>query len=112
MKYSRSRDLTVTNKILHYLLAGLAVVASDTAGQSEISEQATGAVAIYPAGDSKALANHLNALLASPERLRAAKLAALWRQKIFSAGSDRRRRFCNRSRRRLCGRRKPLTLCR
>ncbi len=34
-------------------------------------------MAIYPAGDSKALANHLNALLASPERLRAAKLAAL-----------------------------------
>ena len=30
MKYCKSRDLTITNKILHYLLAGLAVVASDT----------------------------------------------------------------------------------
>jgi glycosyltransferase involved in cell wall biosynthesis len=77
MKYSRSRDLTVTNKILHYLLAGLAVVASDTAGQKEISNQANDAVAIYPSGDSKALADHLNVLLASPEKLRVAKAAAL-----------------------------------
>ncbi len=32
-----SRNLTVTYKFLHYLLAGLAVVASDTAGQSEVT---------------------------------------------------------------------------
>jgi len=31
-----SRDLTITNKILQYLNAGLAVVASDTAGQREV----------------------------------------------------------------------------
>jgi glycosyltransferase involved in cell wall biosynthesis len=77
MKHCRSRDLTVTNKILHYLLAGLAVVASDTAGQREISERAPEAVLIYASGDSHALANHLNLLLSFPERLQAAKASAL-----------------------------------
>jgi glycosyltransferase involved in cell wall biosynthesis len=77
LKNCRSRDLTVTNKILQYLLAGLAVVASDTAGQREIAEQASEAVMIYESGDPQALAGQLNALLASPEKLRAAKAAAL-----------------------------------
>lgn len=76
-KISRSRDLTVTNKLLHYLLGGLAVVASDTAGQKEIAAKAEGAVKIYRSGDPASLANHLNALLASPKLLRASKAAAL-----------------------------------
>jgi glycosyltransferase involved in cell wall biosynthesis len=74
---SRSRDLTVTNKILHYLLGGLAVVASDTVGQREIAEQANGAVRIYPSGNPESLAKELNILLSSPEILHASKTAAL-----------------------------------
>jgi glycosyltransferase involved in cell wall biosynthesis len=77
MKYCRSRDLTVTNKILQYLLGGLAVVASDTAGQREVAEQAPDAVQLYPSGNGQALADVLNALLGSPERIRHAKAAAL-----------------------------------
>ena len=77
MNYCRSRDLTVTNKILYYLLAGLAVVASDTAGQREIAEQAPEAVLLYPVGNITALAAHLNKLLSSTDRLRRAKAAAL-----------------------------------
>jgi glycosyltransferase involved in cell wall biosynthesis len=77
MKYCRSRDLTVTNKILHYLLGGLAVVASDTAGQREVAAQAPGATLLYPSGDAPALADALNGLLASPEHLDSAKAAAL-----------------------------------
>jgi glycosyltransferase involved in cell wall biosynthesis len=65
----RSRDLTVTNKILHYLLAGLAVVASDTKGQSEVAAQAPRAVLLYPAGDVRALAATLDRLLGSSEAL-------------------------------------------
>ena len=76
-KYCPSRDLTVTNKILHYLLGGLAVVASDTAGQREVAAQADGAVQIYPADDAGALAQRLNFWLENPERLAAAKAAAL-----------------------------------
>lgn len=77
MKYCRSRDLTVTNKILHYLLAGLAVVASDTTGQREVAEQAPDAVELYPSGDAPALATRLNVLLESPRNLALAKAAAL-----------------------------------
>lgn len=74
---SRNRDLTITNKILHYLLGGLAVVASDTAGQCEIAAQASDAVRIYRSNDAASLANELNALLDSPEMLRTSKSAAL-----------------------------------
>ena len=75
--YCRSRDLTVTNKILHYLLGGLAVVASATAGQREVAVQAPGAVALYEPGNARALATVLDDLLQSPEKLGSAKLAAL-----------------------------------
>ena len=74
---SLSRDLTVTNKILHYLLGGLVVVASDTAGQKEIAANANGAVRIYRSGDAESLAEELNTLLVSTELLRASKAAAL-----------------------------------
>jgi glycosyltransferase involved in cell wall biosynthesis len=77
MKTPRNHDLTVSNKILHYLLAGLAVVASDTAGQQEVARAARAAVYLYPSGDAQALADVLNTLLASPERMRNAKAAAL-----------------------------------
>jgi len=77
MKYSRSRDLTITNKILHYLLAGLAVIASDTAGQQEVAEQVPDAVLLYPSGNASTLAARLNELLGSPERLTSSKAAAL-----------------------------------
>ena len=77
MNNCENRNLTVTNKILQYLLAGLAVVASDTAGQQEVAEQASGAVTIYKSGDPESLASQLNALLACPEKLSATKSAAL-----------------------------------
>lgn len=73
----RSRDLTVTNKILYYLLAGLAVVASETAGQREVATQAPGGVSLYPPGDVPALAARLNTFLGSADALKQAKNAAL-----------------------------------
>ena len=76
-KYCRSRDLTVTNKILHYLLAGVATVASDTTGQREVAKQANGAVDLYRAGDVRDLAYKLNRLLSSSSELANAKEAAL-----------------------------------
>lgn len=67
--HCRSRDLTVTNKILQYLLGGLAVVASDTKGQSEIAKKADGAVILFPSGNPRALADRINFLLDNPDRL-------------------------------------------
>jgi len=83
--YSQNKDLTVSNKILHYLLGGLAVVASDTAGQREVADLANSTAAkgevapvvLYPSGDVLALAAQLNWLIESKERLLKAKVAAL-----------------------------------
>jgi len=66
---ARSRDLTVTNKILHYLLAGLAVVASDTAGHREVAAHAAGGLEIFPSGDVPALAARLEGFLRHSGRL-------------------------------------------
>ena len=77
MKYCRSRDLTITNKILQYLLGGLAVVASDTAGHLEVARHAPDAVFTYPSGNAEALAGRLNELLESPDKIRYAKTSAL-----------------------------------
>lgn len=80
-----SRNVTVTNKILQYLLAGLAIVASDTEGQREVAALAPGAVFLYRSGDPISLAARINELLASPETLEASKRAAL---------DAARQRFC------------------
>jgi len=72
-----SRNLTITNKILQYLLAGIAVVATDTKGQTEVAAEAPGAVLLYPNRDRRALADLLNNLLEDPERIRRAKESAL-----------------------------------
>jgi glycosyltransferase involved in cell wall biosynthesis len=72
-----NKNLTVSNKILHYLLAGLAVVASDTAGQAEISRTAPTAVKLFKNGTPDELAGALNRLLAHPAELAAARAAAL-----------------------------------
>lgn len=77
--------MTVSNKI-HDLLAGLAVAASDTAGQREIAARAGGGVELYPSGDHVALASVLNQLLGSPDRLQQASLWHYMQQKRPSAG--------------------------
>lgn len=71
-----NRDLTIANKIFQYLNAGLAVVATDTAGQSEVLQAAPDAgllVTVHEPGD---LARRLDDLLAEPARLRAMQTAA------------------------------------
>ncbi|MEO5364947.1 MAG: glycosyltransferase [Magnetococcus sp. WYHC-3] len=72
-----SRDLTITNKILEYLRAGLGVVASDTRGQQEVARLAPGAVALYAQTDPRDLARVLDAWLADARRRQDARNAAL-----------------------------------
>jgi glycosyltransferase involved in cell wall biosynthesis len=71
-----SRHLTITNKILQYLNAGLAVVASDTAGHREVMAHAPGAGFIANLAETGELANRLDTLLAQPTRLAAMGAAA------------------------------------
>ena len=72
-----SRDLTITNKLPLYLLAGLAVVASDTQGQCEAAEQARGAVLPFAVGSAEQLGSRLNTLFSNAESLAAARELAV-----------------------------------
>jgi len=77
--------LTVTNKLFAYLLAGLAVAATDTPGQREILEQIPSAGFLYPAGNPESLAKGLERWIDNLETLRSAQQAA-W--------NAARERFC------------------
>ena len=74
---SENRNLTVTNKLFHYLLAGLAIAATATEGQRRIVEQCPDAGFLYESGDHKALAKGLQELNDSPALLEGRKRAAL-----------------------------------
>ena len=69
-------SLTVTNKLFSYLLAGLAVAASDTPGQREVMSQVPAAGFLYRAADARALADGLLNWVRDREALRAAQQAA------------------------------------
>jgi glycosyltransferase involved in cell wall biosynthesis len=57
-----SRQLTITNKILQYLQAGLPSVASDTSGNREVADKAGAAVTLFAAGNARSLAAAINEL--------------------------------------------------
>ena len=76
LAHNKSRDLTVTNKVLHYFLAGIPAVCSDTQGQLEICRKAPEATRVYAQRDPAALAAAIDSLVECPERLRQAKHAA------------------------------------
>jgi len=64
-----NRDLTVTNKILQYLNAGLAVVATNTTGQREVLSRALGSGLLIDLNDPGAVATVLDQLAAEPKRV-------------------------------------------
>ena len=71
-----SRNLTITNKILQYLNAGLAVVASDTAGQRAVLTHSPAAGVIVETHATTAFAAILDTLLADRAALAARQHAA------------------------------------
>ncbi len=77
LSHCRSRDLTITNKIFQYLLAGLVVLASDTAGQKEISDAHPNLLHTFQADGPASLANVLNQLIADQGRIQADKEEAI-----------------------------------
>jgi glycosyltransferase involved in cell wall biosynthesis len=68
-----NRDLTITNKILQYLNAGLAVVATPTAGQREVAARAAGAVSFINPESIDETARTLDQLIANTTQLAAAQ---------------------------------------
>lgn len=74
---TRGRDLTVAKKTFHYMLAGLAVIASDTTGHEEIAGHTLGAIKLVPPDNPAELAAAIDAWLAFPEHLKLARQAAI-----------------------------------
>jgi glycosyltransferase involved in cell wall biosynthesis len=72
-----SRNLTITNKILQYLLGGIAVIASDTAGQKEVAAVVPDAVFLFKNYNSDDLSSKINALIGDKATLEKAKKSAL-----------------------------------
>ncbi|HEY5229174.1 MAG TPA: hypothetical protein VIJ19_11575 [Opitutaceae bacterium] len=64
-----SRYLTATNKIFQYLNAGLAIIATPTAGQKEVLAAVGECGLVLDFGDQARVASQLDALLADRERL-------------------------------------------
>lgn len=71
-----NRDVTISNKIFQYLNAGLAVIATDTAGQSEVLRAAPDCGLLVKAGETTQLAADLDNLIGDRSRLRTMQLAA------------------------------------
>lgn len=71
-----SRNLTVTNKLFQYLQAGLAVLATDTAGQCEIFHTHPDIGLQIPCQNPAALAASINHLASQPAALHRAQVAA------------------------------------
>jgi glycosyltransferase involved in cell wall biosynthesis len=69
-------SLTVTNKLFAYLLAGLAVAATDTPGHREVLEGTNASGFLYDAGNPAALADGLRRWIADPTALRSSQTAA------------------------------------
>ncbi len=78
--WPRNKFVTTSNKIFHYLAAGLAVVATDTDGQAEVMRAAPDAGLLVTAHETTQFATQLDELLADPaalrDRQRAARAAA------------------------------------
>ena len=77
LSHCRSRDLTITNKIFQYLLAGLVILSSDTAGQQEISKAHPNLLRTFQGNNVQSLADRLNQLLYNPNQMKSAKQEAV-----------------------------------
>jgi glycosyltransferase involved in cell wall biosynthesis len=71
----RNKDLTISNKLFQYLNAGLAIIATDTAGQSEVMRAAPGCGLLIGA-DQSTFTGQLDALVGDRRRLQACQRAA------------------------------------
>jgi glycosyltransferase involved in cell wall biosynthesis len=75
---TESRRCCLPNKTFVYLLAGLPVMMSETPAQSALAPQLGDAAVLVSLGDPQVIAQALDGLAGSPERLSRAKAAA-WR---------------------------------
>ena len=73
----QSRNYTITNKVFQYLQSGLAVIATDTAGQKEAQQLASGSIFLFTNNQIEALAKLVEKFATNKELLKNAKKEAL-----------------------------------
>lgn len=71
-----NNDIAISNKILVYLLAGLAVAATETSGQRFVHDHLCDAVRLCGSGSPEELSEQLSALAGDPDALSAAQSRA------------------------------------
>ena len=71
-----NRDVTISNKIFQYMNAGLAVVSTDTAGQSEVMHAAPASGLLIQAHETTQVAARLEDLISNRAQLRTCQQAA------------------------------------
>lgn len=71
-----NKNFTISNKFFQYLQAGLAVVASDTAGQCEAAASSDGAAILYPSGNEQNLRKAVQRLVKNRDELAKMQLVA------------------------------------
>jgi glycosyltransferase involved in cell wall biosynthesis len=74
--YTPNHRIALANKLFTYLLAGLPIIASAIPSQVAFAKDVPDAVRLYPVDDHVGLAAALDALLADPNALSAARAAA------------------------------------
>jgi glycosyltransferase involved in cell wall biosynthesis len=79
-----SRNLTITNKLFQYLQAGLAVIATDTAGQREVLQSHPLAGQLIASDDPRSLAMAIDYWVQQPSQLAIAKQAAIAASKMLA----------------------------
>jgi len=77
ISYCLNKNLTISNKLFQYLLAGVTVLASDTDGQREIADSHSEFMHIFKNGRASDLANTLNHMISNRADLERGKRAAL-----------------------------------
>ena len=75
--HSENRNICLTNKIFTYIIAGLSVMASDTAAQKKFMLDNPGIGAVYGNSDPESLASEIKLFYNSPHLLAACKKNAL-----------------------------------
>ena len=78
---SESRKVTITNKIMQYLQAGLNIIATDTAGQKEVAAFFPGTIELVKTKDAEHWALSISQLL---ERHKTTKKIMARFNEIFS----------------------------
>lgn len=82
--YCKNNDLTIANKIMHYALAGVPVIASDTTGQREAQSHCPQGIQLFKPGDAKALAAAIDRWSDATVRADAARAALSIAQTEFN----------------------------